>query len=65
MILVSVHREGENPSSMDGVPNLHDHRSFHNDILLYKGRYIFLINQKFQSKLLFERETVPHQGSQR
>ena len=24
---VSVHREGVNPSSMDGVPDLHDHNS--------------------------------------
>ena len=26
--LVSVHREGVNPSSMDGVPDLRDHNSF-------------------------------------
>ena len=25
---VSVHREGVNPSSMDGVPDLRDHNSF-------------------------------------
>ena len=24
---MSVHREGENPSSMDGVPDLRDHNS--------------------------------------
>ena len=24
---MSVHREGDNPSSMDGVPDLHDHNS--------------------------------------
>ena len=27
-IYESVHREGVNPSSMDGVPDLHDHNSF-------------------------------------
>ena len=26
-VLVSVHREGVNPSSMDGVPDLRDHNS--------------------------------------
>ena len=25
---MSVHREGVNPSSMDGVPDLRDHNSF-------------------------------------
>ena len=28
LCLVSVHREGVNPNSMDGVPDLHDHNSF-------------------------------------
>ena len=30
---MSVHREGVNPSSMDGVPDLRDHNSF----LLFEG----------------------------
>ena len=39
---MSVHREGENPSSMDGVPDLRDHNSI--QIVLIKVSDITVAN---------------------
>ena len=33
-----VHREGVNPSSMDGVNDLRDHRSFHVQVVFWKQK---------------------------
>ena len=47
---MSVHREGDNPNSMDGVSDLRDHKSF-NPLLHNVSPGVFLVDRTSKKEI--------------